>query len=346
MRKIILAAMVICWSSTAVWALRGPNEYLSALPSPPGNGCSVSGETISQFKKDFFPVRKELDKEVGDRRRTIKKWQSNNSKKMQENAVNLPGFQGKSQDEMKKMSKAEKKKLAEQMMEEKYGVSMQELKEQKKAQRAKKTDVNVAWGKAMAGEMQANDMMKSKGEVAADKKKITDNIKLAKEQSELTQKTIGLRTVMQTKITDLEKDKQAVALKDRLEKEEAKLQEMVTEGARCDQLDQQSQRINEARSQYCSFMSPRFLKAVKSYQVSIETSISNHRRLDEVLSEMQQNQVGVGLPDASLGLNGLETVQDYSRYLEQVYKYNDRDPSVPTGSHCDGDSGTISSGGS
>ncbi|RJQ50542.1 MAG: hypothetical protein C4530_21465 [Desulfobacteraceae bacterium] len=345
MKILLTVVSIISWSVTAVYAgmtgVKGPNEYLSALPSPPSAGCVVTAEEIERFKEEFFATKKELDDEVGGRRRAMKKWLESNSKKMQENAVDMPGFQGKSQAEMKKMSKAEKRKMAEKMMEEKFGVSMQELKDQKKAQKEGKVGANVDWAKAMAGEQQANDLMKSKDEVNAGKQKITDNIALAREQAELTKKTVGLRTAMQERVTELEKDEQGLSLKSRLEKEQKTLDKMMNEGAPCDRLDQQEERITGARDNYCSYMGPKFLKALKAYQASIETSISHHRRLDEVMSEMQQNQVGVPLPRESVGLSGLETVQDYARYLGEAYKYMSRDPSAPAGSHCDGDAGTI-----
>lgn len=259
MKRASIVAGIICCLATAVHAgitgFKGPTEYLGALPTPPGSGCMVTAETIDRFDREFFPAQKVLNNEVAERRRTIKKWQGKNSKKMQENAVDIPGFQGKSQEDMKKMSKAEKKRMAEQMMQEKFGVSMQELKEQKKAQKEKRTAANVDWAKAMAGEMQANDLMKSKGEVEAGKQKIDDSIKLSKEQAELTKKTLGIRNAMQDRITELETDEKGVKLKKTLEREEKMLEEMMTEGAPCDRLDQQSERILGARSNYCSYMS-------------------------------------------------------------------------------------------
>ncbi|MFH1982319.1 MAG: hypothetical protein ABIL58_10760 [Pseudomonadota bacterium] len=350
MKKFLTVLGIISWFAAAVHAgmtgFKGPNEYLGALPSPPSSGCVVTAEIIDRFEKEFFATKAELDNEVSSRRRDIKKWQENNSKKMQENSVNMPGFQGKSQAEMKKMSKAEKKKMAEQMMAEKFGVTMQELKDQKKAQKEGKTGANVDWAKAMAGEQQANDLMKSKGDVAAGKQKITDNIALGKEREALTKKTLGLRTAMQERVVELEKDETGLSLKERLEKEQETLAKMMNDSVPCDKLDQQEQRITDARGNYCSYMSPKFLKALKIYKVSIESSISHHRRLDEVMSEMQQNLVGVPLPSESVGLSGLETVQDYARYLGEAFQYHDRDPSAPKGSYCDGDAGTITPGSS
>lgn len=345
MRNSLIVASILCLyvsiSDAEITGYKGPLEYLGDLPQPPGNGCQVTAETIESFERKFFPVKKQLDNEVAERRRAIKKWQESNSKKMQENAVDLPGFQGKSQAEMKKMSKAEKKKMAEQMMEDKFGVSMSDLKKQKKAREQdniyKGTMAQVDFAKTLAGEQQANDLMKSKRQLETDRRKVTDNIKLAKEQEELTKATLGIRTVMLNRISELEEDEKGLALKIQIKSEEKTLEKMMLDGFPCNKLDAQSQKIADARGLYCGYMAPQFLKALKKYQTSIDTSISSHRRLDEVTSEMQKNQVGIGLPHESLGLNGLETVQDYARYLGQAYKYNDRDPTVIRGSHCDGD---------
>lgn len=339
MKGTVVVAGILCLSASAVHAasseVKSPFEYLGALPQGPAGGCRVPAETIDRFKEKFFPVMKELSDDIGKRRRAISKWQQDNSKRMQEHVVDMPGFQGKSQAEMRKMSREEKKKMAEQVMAEKYGISMQELKEQKKAQREGRVGSNIAWGKALAGEGQAEDLMKSKGEVEAGKRKIKDNIELVKEQQRLARTTTGLRAGMQERMIELDKDRQGVALKEGLQKEETTLQKMISAGAPCRRLDEQQQRVRAARGQYCAYMSPLHLKAMTGYRVSVEDSLSDHRRLDEVTSRLQQNQVGVGLPDIAVGLSALETIQDYARYLRTAFKYNDGDPNAPRGSYCD-----------
>lgn len=339
MRNAGVVASILCLSAMTAQAasseVKGPFEYLGALPRTPASGCRVTAEAMSAFRDKFLPVMKELSDDIGKRRRTINKWQQDNSKQMQEHAVDMPGFQGKSQAEMRKMSREEKKKMAEQIMAEKYGISMQELKEQKKAQREGKVGSNVAWAKALAGEKQGEDLMKSKGEVEAGKQKINDNIKLAKEQQGLTRTTTGLRVDMQERMIELEKDEQGVKLEQGLKREKTTLEKMISAGAPCRRLDEQNQRVRDARGQYCAYMSPRHLKALATYRVSIENSVSDHRRLDEVASQLQRNQVGVGLPDIAIGLSALETIQDYARYFKEVFKYNDGDPNAPRSSFCD-----------
>jgi len=326
------------------WGGKTAVAFHSNLPAIPGSGCEDNKETIEKFMDRLGPVAKELGDNVAERRRAMKKWNEKNSKKMMENAVDMPGFEGKSQDEMKKLSKAERKRMAEKMMEDKYGVSMQDLKNQKKAQREGKTMANVDFAKTMAGEQQANDLMKSKGQREADKQKVVDAGRLAKEHDQLAREVLGLRGKFNSKVVELEKDKTSLALKKGYEDEEERLEEMQRDGkSNCKDLDAQMKTINTRKKAYCGYMSPRYLKILNDYRVAIQVALPRHDRLDQVASEIQKNQTGVGLSNASKGLNGLETVQDYARLLAGAYTYNEgaQDKEHPF-SFCDGDAGTIS----
>lgn len=326
------------------WGGKTAGAFLSQLPAVPGTGCEDNKETIEKFYGRFGPVAKELGDNVAVRRRAMKKWNEKNSKKMMENAVDMPGFEGKSQDEMKKMSKAERKRMAEKMMEDKYGVSMQDLKNQKKAQREGKTMANVDFAKSMAGEQQANDLMKSKGQVEADKKKVANAGKLAKEQDKLAKEVLGLRGKFNNKVVELEKDKTGLSMKKDIEREQKVLEEMQRDGkSTCKDYDAQHELIVDKQKAYCSFMSPRYLKILHEYRIAILGALPKHDRLDQVASEIQKNQTGVGLSNASKGLNGLETVHDYVKLLGGSYTYNlgARDKEHPT-SYCDGEAGTVS----
>jgi hypothetical protein len=354
MKKMLFAALVVSWSTLAFaagsgsgaetsWVGKTGAEFLTSLPSPPGNVCLADDEAIKQFNEKYFPVRKDLDSKVVERRRSLKRWQEKNSRKMMENAVDMPGFEGKSQAEMKKMSKAERKKMAEQMMADKFGVSMADLKAQKKANKEGKTMANVDWAKSMAGEMQANDLMKSKEQRETDKRKLADVGKLLKEQGELIPSVQGLRSRSLTKLSELEKDPQWLELKKQVEREKKKLDEMASDpNFNCNDLNAQHDRLVSTQQHYCSFYASRYLKILNDYRVSIQTSLPKHDRLDQVASDLQQAQAGIPLSDASLGLSGLETVQDYAHLLGQVYKHNVGPMEKTRGHFCDGEEGSVS----
>lgn len=393
MKNVLVITLVLCWSVSVYadssdsgpgsgaegqssWVGKSPTYFLSTLPQSPGNGCPAKVDADKQFKGKFFKAQKELTDEIGKRQRALKKWNEQNSKKMMENAVDMPGFEGKSQAEMKKMSKAERKKMAEKMMQDKFGVSMDDLKKQKKANADGNVMANVDFAKAMAGEQQANDLMKSKSQREADKRKTKDVGKLSKEQAELSQKlyrsTEGKFT---TTLQELEQDKAGQKLKEKIYDEQERMAKMLGEpykrpqkndgfkhGTSSDNMGSQSEvdgsdlqaemdknqqemqgeagaasktsckeketqrsRIHSAKMSYCNYMAPRVIKVLNEWRASVADAQGRYLQLDQVNSDLQKAQTGIGFPDAAKGLSGLEALQKYAAELGKAYMY---DPGV------------------
>ncbi|GAM08074.1 hypothetical protein OR1_00344 [Geobacter sp. OR-1] len=348
MKNLAIAVLILCWSTAAFaagsgsgketsWGTLTATGALAKLPGVPGDVCSADDKDTGRFNQLFSPLKKELDKDIAARQRSLKKWQEKNSKKMMENVVDMPGFQGKSQDEMKKMTKKQRKELAEKMMQDKFGVSMADLKAQKNANKEKNVMANVDWAKSMAGEVQANDLMKSKEQREADKRKLKDTRKLLKEQAELTPQVLGLRSRYQAKVAELDKDPQGLGILKQIEHAEWELAEKQKNNEPCQALKTLQQLIVSMRRQYCSFYSSHYLKILNDYRVGIQVSLPKHDRLDQVASDLQQAQVGIPLSDAAIGLNGLESVQDYASFLNVVYKNNVGPENAMGGDSCGGD---------
>lgn len=348
MKRILIAVLAFSFSIAAIaigsggdkeasWGSRSGGQYLANLPSVPEDLCSADSAEIDQFGLKYTPLMKELENNVSARRHAMEKWQENNSKKMMENSVAMPGFEGKSQAEMDKMSTAERRKMAEKMMADKFGVTPDELKAQKKANKEGKVMANVDWAKAMAGEKQAEDLMKSKEQRDADKKNVDDARRLTDEQSKLTPYVQGLRSKFQTKIAELDQDPAGLKMQKQIREEEKKLDKMQSDSkSNCRELDGQKARIVSKQLEYCAFYAPRYKQIVTDYKAAIQSALPKHDRLDEVASELQAAQVGVPLSDASLGLSSLETVQDYVHLLGKSYQHNVGTAEKTRGHFCDG----------
>jgi hypothetical protein len=390
MKKIVMVTIGLIWATTSYgsdlgdgavgqssWLGKGPDYFLNVLPTPPGNGCPGRDDEIKSFREKLLKARKDLTDEMGKRQRALKKWNEQNSKKMMENAVDMPGFEGKSQAEMKKMSKAERKKMAEKMMQDKFGVSLDDLKAQKKANREGKTMANVDFAKTMAGEMQVNDLMKSKGEREADKQNIADVGKLTKAQNDLAKQLYGSTTGRAvSKLEELDKDKSAKGMREMIYNEEDALAAMLGsaykrpkdvdyskiidvlrrqgkldenyessgfegtnlaaeldalpqvtphetgDNSSCQAKEDQCSRIHTARMSYCNYIAPKLLEIITEWRGVLLTSQNRYLELDRLVSELQQAQTGIGLPDAMRGLSGLEAIQRYAAVLGAAYGYN------------------------
>lgn len=348
MKRILIAVLVFSFSIAAIaigsgggkevsWGGRSGREYLANLPSVPEDICTADSAQIDQFDLKYTPLMRELKNNVSARRHAMEKRQENNSKKMMENSVDMPGFEGKSQAEMDKMSTAERRKLAEKMMADKFGVTPGELKAQKKANKEGNIMANADWAKAMAGEMQANDLMKTKEQREADKKKVDDARRLTDEQSKLIPYVQGLRSKFQKKIAELDQDPAGLEMQKQIREEEKELDKMQRDSkSNCRELDGQKARIVNKQREYCAFYAPRYKQIVTDYKAGIISALPEHDRLDEVASELQTAQFGVPLSDASIGLNSLETVQDYVNLLGKSYQHNVGTAEKTRGHFCDG----------
>jgi hypothetical protein len=47
-----------------------------------------------------------------------------------------------------------------------------------------------------------------------------------------------------------------------------------------------------------------------------------YKRMDELVSEQQKNQVGVAAPPASFGMTALSAINGYAEVLDSAYKYD------------------------
>jgi hypothetical protein len=73
---------------------------------------------------------------------------------------------------------------------------------------------------------------------------------------------------------------------------------------------------------YCNYMAPKLLDILRDWQSSLLISQGRYKELDRITGELQKVQTGIGLPDASSGLSGLEAIQRYVGVLGSAYQYN------------------------
>ena len=68
--------------------------------------------------------------------------------------------------------------------------------------------------------------------------------------------------------------------------------------------------------------------------MALTTALPRYGTLDQINSDLQKVQTGIGLPDAAMGLSGLEAIKQYATLLGQSYA-NDpgekRDPADDAG---------------
>lgn len=327
--KYVLSLMLSC-ILVSVCHAGLPMSYLSELPAVPGSGCFVNGRGDGDFKDKVGEVSERLSQEVAKRKKMLKDAENINSKKMQESRMNQPGDPGADGATMQKMTREEKKKMAAKMMEQQLGVTPEELKNLKQTSK----EGQQGWGKALMGQMQAENAMNPEKAVQ-DQKNAMKTVELTQRMADLSQKIQAPLNKYEQKMKEFENDPLEKQLMEEIQKEENLLAKMKNHAASCKALDDQKKKIYTARERYCTALSPRFLDALNDLRSGIITALADAEEMEKTQAQIQQIQFNAVVLPEQFDMAGFGLVQDYINKLRQTYKFDlTAGPFVPD--PCDG----------
>ncbi len=314
--KYVLPLMLFC-ILVSVCHAGLPISYLSELPAVPGSGCFVNGQGDQDFMGKIGGVSERLSQEVAERKKILKEAENINTKKMQESRMNQPGDLGVDGAAMQKMTREEKKKMGAKMMEQQLGVTPEELKKLKQTSK----DGQQGWGKALMGQMQAENAMNPEKAVQ-DQKNAMKTAELAQKMANLSQKIQAPLSKYEQKIKEFEDDPLEKQLKKEIQKEETLLAKMKDTAANCKALDGQKKKIHIAREKYCAALSPRFLDALNDLRTGIITALPDAEEMEKTQAQIQQIQFNAVVPSEQFDMAGFGLVQDYINKLLLAYQYD------------------------
>lgn len=310
-----------------------PEAFIGMLPDPPGSVCSEgkdSGE--SGFKQLVSEVSSKLEAEISRRRIETKGKMKANQGKMMQNAMAKTGVSPELAQQMMaleqqskgatgdqaKAYKAQKKALADQMMQQSMNISMDEVNNLKKMDKAGKT----AWAEAYSTEKKAEVMADPEAYKQKNAAAMKD-YKLAQKQKELADSLGAQATKYMKQIQELDNDQGALALETQIKELEAKLNEEYQKENRPndDAIKSLSNSIRNAQISYCNMQSPKYLAILARYKTFTQASLTPYYRLEKLTNQVNAAQTGVQI-DTEPGLMGLEAIGSYLNRLSDVYRYN------------------------
>lgn len=313
-----IIALLLCLffgGATDALAHRSAPSFMNELATVPANLCPVKAGVRDPFVEKVREVKEGLDEEIRERKQVVKEATNRNSKKAQEAVMDTPGFQGKTGDQMKGMSRAEKKAMADKMMTEKYGVSLDEMKKVKGM--TKEGQKN--WGRAFVDEQKAGDEV-DPAKAAKTASANRGTAKLAQEQDNVTQKVAAVLGKAEKKFREIDEDPLAISDLQKIKVAEGKLAEA---GERpCEERRGMAQRIHSDKDRYCTSLGARYKEALDALRVATTQSIPDLDRLDKISAEIQKVQFGIEPTPEALGLSALAAVRSYATKLGDAYKYD------------------------
>jgi len=313
-----------------------PESFIGKLPSPPADVCATGDNSgKAAFMERVGKIDQELDEEISQRREKMEQKFERNEDKMKQNALARTGVSPQLMQQMmaiekaskgatgdqKKAYDAQKKALAGQMMEQSTNISMGEIENLKKMDKAGKT----AWAEAYATE--------KKAEVMADPKAYQDKATSMKRDVELVQKqqqladSLGGRLMKYMKqIEDLDKDKTALEMQTQIAQLESELNELYKkEQVKDSEVREKLNAIRNIEINYCNLQSPKYLAILSGYKSFLMSSLNAYYRLEKLTNQVNSRQTGVDV-NMEPGLMGLEQIRAYLQKLSSAYKYNEIRP--------------------
>jgi len=335
--KTIFAVFIFILVVFGAKAQTMPEAFIGLIPSPPGGICAEGeNDAKSGFIKRVGEVHDQLQEEISRRKDEIENKVDRNKSKMQQNAMARTGVSPELMQQMMalekqskgatgdqaKAYKEQKKALADQMMQQSMNISMGEVENLKKMDKAGKT----AWAEAYATEKKAEVMSDPKAyqqKTAADMK----DFKLVQKQKQLAD-SLGAQSMKYMKqFEDLEKDENAQALLTQIDELEAKLNEEYKKENRQndDAIKSLSNSIRNLQISYCNLQSPKYLDILSKYKSFTQASLTPYYRLEKLTNQVSATQTGVDL-SSEPGMMGLQQIEAYLSKLSDVYRYNHISP--------------------
>ena len=335
--KIIFTALILILVGFAVKAQTTPEAFLGMLPVPPGSICGEGEDAAkSAFIQKIGEVRDQLQEEISRRKDEIEAKMKSSEGKMMQNTMARTGVspelmqkmmalekqsKGASGDQ-KKAYEAQKKAMADQMIQQSMNISMGEIENLKKMDKAGQT----AWTTAYATEKKAEVMADPKAyqqKAAADMK----DYQLVQKQKQLADSLGAQSTKYMKQFQDLDTDKNALALQAQIDELEKKLNLEYEKQNRPndDLIKSLTNRIRDLQINYCNLQSPKYLEILSRYKTFMQASIIPYYRLEKLTYQVTASQTGVDM-NAEPGLMGLQQVESFLRQLSDIYKYNQVTP--------------------
>lgn len=321
--KTILFFSILFFSINLLQAQNLTDNYLKRIPVLPKDSCNISKDDEATFQKQVSSLDTEVKNQIRLLRQQEKAQVKSNEAQSKQTAMQQMGQQyGLSQEDMNKMqsgkmSEADKKALANKMMQQQTNMSMGEVQNLGKMSEAGKKAYMEAYGtEAMATSSQPNAVQKKESE------KAKDSFELMKEQQSVMAKINATSQKAGTLYADIENNPNRLQMLTNIENMQSKFTSMIgANGGQGDCMDSLAVRIAVEKKKYCDLFTPLYHNAVRQHFTILKSSLPDQLRLGEITAELAKAQAGIEMPGESVEIGSLEALREYLDKLKSAYQY-------------------------
>ncbi len=340
MKRLLLCSLVL-GLPLAASAQGNANSFLARLPDPLPEICDPSGDDGSAYLATIAEVSRNIDAALAKRREEqeahVRKNQARWKTQMTDQAIQQAGLtdaQAARVTSGRRLSKAEKAQLADEVLQQRTNISLAEARNLKNMT----PEARKAWAQAYASEMMAVQQAKPPEERAADQKEQDRLMRLAtltKEQQDMLKRNNAVAEALRQKMLKLDGeaqeayaqkvapiDQRLAECRDEIAKASAAGQDEQAEalGAKARQIERE--RL-EALKAHCAQFSPPYGELVRQYVTWAKGAQDGFIRYEEM--ENEKFKLQTKSPDNVLivqtGMLGMQEADACVGLLKSVFKY-------------------------
>lgn len=322
MRRIICSLIAI---SIAVLgsAQTKTADYMKKIPALPRDSCNVTKAGAVSFKTQVSSLGEQLKGEIDNLNETVDQHMKSNESTAQETAMKQMSQQyGFSEADMEKMKNsknmtaAEKKAMADKMMQQQTNMSMDDVKDLSKMSDAGKKAYTEAYATEAMATSQTDPKQQAKNENAKNQyQQVASQQAINSKMSSIGQKIAAL-------YSPIESDPERQKMLDRMEAWHNKIMSMTgIDYGQGKQMDSLAVLIKSEKIAYCNKYTPKYRAALRKHLEILKTSLPDYQSLGNITAEVTKAQTGIEMPAEGTEIPALQAIDVYLAALQDAYKY-------------------------
>jgi len=320
MKKFLFFLAAVAFTAMAPAQVK-TNEYLKKIPAIPRDSCNVTKANAELFSASVGTIIEQLKADIDNLSELQDNNMENNKETAEQTVMNQMSAQyGISQADLEKirnkkdMTDAEKKELANKMIQQQANMSLEEAEKLSKMSEAGKK----AYAEAYATEAMATSQTDPNQKARSDNAK--NMYELAQAQQNINNKTSSITQKESDLYLPINNDPERQKMLDRIDKWNSQIMAMAgIDYGQGKQMDSLAVLIKNEKIKYCNTYSPQWRSALRQHYKMLIASIPDFLEFGKANAAMTKAQTGIDTPKECLEIGSLSAILQYLQALQGVY---------------------------
>jgi hypothetical protein len=319
MKKTILISMLwlTTYAAQAQFTPLSPELFFSSnVPAAPSVNeiCTTTKEKRQAYAEKLLKIQKELDEQIAYLKKNEKQDAALMQEQARQKAANDLGLSPADMQKMQsgKMSKEEKKAMADKMMQQQFGITTSEAQDVAGYSKAGKE----AWATDFAQSQQGN----AKNQQAPQSMSL---IELNKEKDALSLKLSTTNETYAEQFRAVENDTAMARLLREIDAHIASYNKLVgVDYGQGPEMEKLILSIKSKKAVYCSKQTTKYLGILERFAASVVKDMPDYYRLEALINEVNKKTTGSDVNMMKKGLLSYENIKLYVSRLAAVYQFS------------------------